>query len=208
MAEIKIEKKAPIWPWIVGLLIVAALLFYFFVLRDDTVDDVVNEKTKTEEPRVDEKVNRTAMTFAGAEEIKSYNDYISNSDMDMDHEYTSSAYSKLITATMATAAALNIDVDGELKGANAKMDEIKENPESMSHANTIKEVSGSISKALKKIQTEKYPKLQSKRKDVETAVSKIKIDTPTLDQKDAVKGFLKKSGNLLTSIKNDYGKAQ
>lgn len=31
MAEIKIEKKKPIWPWIVALLIIGALIYYIFV---------------------------------------------------------------------------------------------------------------------------------------------------------------------------------
>lgn len=31
MAEIKIEKKKPIWPWIVALLIIGGLIYYIFV---------------------------------------------------------------------------------------------------------------------------------------------------------------------------------
>lgn len=31
MAEIKIEKKKPIWPWIVALLIIGAFIYYIFV---------------------------------------------------------------------------------------------------------------------------------------------------------------------------------
>lgn len=31
MAEIKIEKKKPIWPWIVVLLIIGGLIYYIFV---------------------------------------------------------------------------------------------------------------------------------------------------------------------------------
>ncbi|MCR4033888.1 MULTISPECIES: hypothetical protein [Flavobacterium] len=34
MAEIKIEKKRPIWPWIVAILLIGAFVYYFF-LRDD-----------------------------------------------------------------------------------------------------------------------------------------------------------------------------
>jgi len=36
MAEIKIEKKRPVWPWIVAALIIAVLV-YFFVVREDQV---------------------------------------------------------------------------------------------------------------------------------------------------------------------------
>jgi hypothetical protein len=36
MAEIKIEKKKPVWPWVVALLIIAALLYYIFVGTNET----------------------------------------------------------------------------------------------------------------------------------------------------------------------------
>lgn len=35
MAEIKIEKKKPIWPWILALLLIAAIVYYVF-LKDNT----------------------------------------------------------------------------------------------------------------------------------------------------------------------------
>lgn len=34
MAEIKIEKKKPIWPWVIALLLIGAVVYYIF-LRDD-----------------------------------------------------------------------------------------------------------------------------------------------------------------------------
>ena len=37
MAEIKIEKKKPIWPWILLILVLAAVLYYF--MNQDTDDD-------------------------------------------------------------------------------------------------------------------------------------------------------------------------
>lgn len=36
MAEIKIEKKRPVWPWIVAALLIAGLV-YFFVVREEQV---------------------------------------------------------------------------------------------------------------------------------------------------------------------------
>lgn len=35
MAEIKIEKKKPIWPWIAALLIIGALIYYIYVKDHD-----------------------------------------------------------------------------------------------------------------------------------------------------------------------------
>ena len=35
MAEIKIEKKKPIWPWVVVVLIIGALLYFVFLKNDE-----------------------------------------------------------------------------------------------------------------------------------------------------------------------------
>ena len=39
MAEIKIEKKRPVWPWIVAVLLIAGLVYYVF-LNDNQVQNV------------------------------------------------------------------------------------------------------------------------------------------------------------------------
>ncbi|HEY1194141.1 hypothetical protein [Flavobacterium sp.] len=46
MAEIKIQKKKPVWPWIVALLLIAALVYYVFLKdnepRSETTIEVEN----------------------------------------------------------------------------------------------------------------------------------------------------------------------
>ncbi|MDA6071506.1 hypothetical protein NJT12_17940 [Flavobacterium sp. AC] len=39
MAEIKIEKKKPVWPWIVAVLLIAALIYYIFLKDNVTQSD-------------------------------------------------------------------------------------------------------------------------------------------------------------------------
>lgn len=51
MAEIKIEKKKPLWPWIVAVLLIASLVYYVF-LRDNETQNESNveiENTTTAE---------------------------------------------------------------------------------------------------------------------------------------------------------------
>lgn len=47
MAEIRIEKKKPIWPWILLLLGIAALI-YFFVFRDKEAEQEIKEDIQEE----------------------------------------------------------------------------------------------------------------------------------------------------------------
>lgn len=43
MAEIKIEKKKPIWPWILALLIIAAIVVFYFMGDTDYDDDMTTD---------------------------------------------------------------------------------------------------------------------------------------------------------------------
>lgn len=43
MAEIKIEKKKPVWPWIVAILLISALVYYVF-LRDNNTQSESNTR--------------------------------------------------------------------------------------------------------------------------------------------------------------------
>lgn len=36
MAEIKIEKKKPVWPWIAAVLIIGAIIYYIFAVDHET----------------------------------------------------------------------------------------------------------------------------------------------------------------------------
>ena len=47
MAEIKIEKKKPIWPWIVAVLIIGALIYYIFVQDNETHSESTIEVENT-----------------------------------------------------------------------------------------------------------------------------------------------------------------
>jgi hypothetical protein len=49
MAEIKITKKTPIWPWILLLLIVIAGIIFYFYYTDSKDDDVLDTSTTEKE---------------------------------------------------------------------------------------------------------------------------------------------------------------
>lgn len=49
MTEIKIEKKRPVWPWIVALLLIAGLVYFVFLKNNQAQNDSTVEIEKTSE---------------------------------------------------------------------------------------------------------------------------------------------------------------
>jgi len=195
MTEIKIEKKQPVWPWIALIAGILALIYYLFVHdQADKVDE--NEVTTTE--------TTTVVTDDMNNKVADYNSFISDdASMSMDHEYSSSALMKLIDAAEEVANAKGVDIKADLDLARQNASEITNDREKLNHADKIKSAGTIIVQALKKVQTEKFPNLENNLMGVQDALGKIKPTTPTLDQKEAVKGFFTQAGELLTNMKSN-----
>ena len=95
---------------------------------------------------------------------------------------------------------LNIDIEADLEEARKNAEIITDEPESLNHANLIKDSGMIISRALTTIQKSEYPNLTTEASDVEMAVSKIKKDEQTLNQKDDVNRFFKSAETLLEKM--------
>lgn len=192
MAEIKIKKTQPIWPWLLLLAGILAGLYYFFVYdkNEPIVDkqEVVTEDTNVTSDTADEKVAE-------------YNQFIAdNSEMDIDHEFSNQALVKLIAATEAVANSVDVDINTDLDAARADAEYITKNPMAEDHADKIKSAGEIIVQALTKVQTQKFENLSTELSEVKSSVDKIKTETLTLEQKAAVKDFFKRAGQLLTNM--------
>ena len=192
MAEIKIKKKQPIWPWLLLLAGILAGLYYFFVYDEN--DAIVDKKELVTE-------DTTAMPTVADEKVAEYNQFIAdNSEMDLDHEFSNNALLKLIAATEAVANSVNVDINADLDTARADADYITKDPMEGNHANKIKSAGEIIVQALTKVQTQKFENLSTELSDVKSSVNKIENETSTLEQKAAVKDFFKRAGELLTNM--------
>lgn len=207
MAEIEIKKKQPVWPWILLAIIILAVLYFLFAGNDDQTDDVM-ESTRTETTTTSQKDHQAyndsiAKYEASDSDIDSYLTYIGdNEKMGMDHEYSNGALTKLIDATKSLGNSLNVDVNADFDSAKEDAASLTEDPYKLDHADKIRDAGRIIVNALKKIQSEKFPDLQANTNEVENALTAIKPATKTLDQKDEVRNFFQKAGDLLTKMKN------
>jgi hypothetical protein len=208
MAEIKIEKKKPIWPWILlGLIILAVILY--FVIADNNDDDDFNEEENTEQvatPMETEEDTETASweedNLSGDESVSKYLTHISDQEkMGIDHEYSSQALVYLINTLENRSEEANINTEVEIQELKDDVRDIKEDPQALTHANTINDVGDKIVDLMEKMQEEKFPDISQDVQEVKTALQNIDPSTPTLDQKDAVNSFYKEAGDVVQNMK-------
>lgn len=204
MAEIKIEKKKTIWPWILlALLLLAGVLY--FVFADSDVEEYEDDTITIEEVG---DVDAIAVVPANSEAIAAYDEtltaytqYIGNTEkMGIDHVYSNNALEYLIEAVEAKAAVLNIDIEADLEKARKNANAITNDPYDVNHADLIKNTGMILVSALKTIQMKSFPSLDDELAAVNDAVMAINKETHTLDQKDDVNTFYKAAESLLIKM--------
>jgi hypothetical protein len=199
MAEIKIEQKKPIWPWLLVGLIIVALLVYFLVFRDNgenieavTEPDSITNTNKSDLLEVKEN-NGTVVAY-----VK----FVENSEenMSLNHEYTNEALLKLIEATNAIANEVGYDVQADIEKARGYAKMIATDPFEKTHADNIRKADDILTNILQNIQKAKYPGLADEVAELKSASESIKLSVTTLEQKDEVKTFFIKAADLLQKM--------
>jgi hypothetical protein len=187
MAEIKIEKKSPVWPWILlGLLVIGGLIYYYGYRNNDEPGVVQTPPAKAEVEN---------------DSVAQYIQYVNEGrTMSLDHEYTNGALLRLISAINAKAQQTGFDVKADLEKVTEHANQISEDPFETTHANSIRKAADILTDAMQNMQKAKYPNLTTQSDEVRSAANAINPDKLTLDQRDAVKSFFTKSADLLQNM--------
>lgn len=203
MAEIKIEKKAPLWPWVLlGVAIVGVLIYLFaFDGNNDETDDRQEERIERniQEPAEQRRVApNNSIVFAYVNFIKE-----DSNQMGLDHEFTNEALLKLINATSAMADEVGYDIKKDIDEVRALAEKIIIDPFATTHANSIRKSADILGTVLHNIQVAAFPSLVSEANEVKNAATAIQVDVLVLDQKDSVKNYFRKSADLLEKMNNN-----
>ena len=193
MAEIKIEKKKTIWPWILVGLLVLAVILYFLFFRKDNDDNMSVETTTT--PVVDSSNMNNSSVDAFVTFVSS-----DTATMGLDHVFTHNALIKLIAATKSTADKKGFNIQADLDKAKEDADKITVDPMVTTHADFIKDATNRISTALQNLQRANYPQLSTESQKVKDASNDISTADLTLDQKQTVKTFFNNAADLLKKM--------
>jgi hypothetical protein len=199
MAEIRIEQKKTIWPWIIAGLVVAALLIYFLVFRD-------NSKNAVAVTEADYITNTNEPGPAGAKEnsgaVAAFVNFVENTEgrMSLDHAFTNEALLKLIEATNAKANEVGYEVRADLEKVREHAKVITEDPYETTHADHISKAVAILTNVLQNIQKAEFPGLVNEVKELKNTSESINPAVLTLDQKDAVKNYFAQASGLLQKM--------
>lgn len=199
MAEIKIEKKNPIWPWILVGVIILALILYFFVFKDQNNSLFGNDGKDTTSMGMENQNNNDDAVMAYINFIKA-----DTNSMSLNHEYSQEALTKLANATEAISNKTGVDVKANLDEVKQLSQSIKENPSVSTHADNIKRASIIIATALGTIQKAKFGDLSAESDQLMDDAKTVEENDLTLDQKNTVKTFYNTAADLLQKMNNNY----
>ena len=210
MAEIKIEKKKPIWPWIILILILLAAVYYFWYSNDRKFDsdELILKDTITQEDeiyRLDKEPEESKPLYTGTygtvKNEQAFADYLIYVDKldnnSTENDYYRTAFFKLITATKRASEIKNVDVRNNIAAAMESAEKLTNVPKTSVKADNLKQAASEVSRALKSIQEKGFSNLSDDAKSVETAVAGID-GTKTLDlQTSNIDTFYDKAARLL-----------
>lgn len=214
MAEIKIEKKKPIWPWIILVLVILAIL-YFLVFADDEEDEIEMDETEQIDDAWDEgedittwddETDTTAWdtdrdTLGGTGSVNAYLSHVADTtQMGVDHEYTNTALIHLMNAVEAKANEMNFDITADMQEIRQDAQAIEEDPTSENHADRIRQAGTKLATVIERMQQENFPDLSQDVQEMKTAANGIDGAVPTLEQREQVKSFFEEAADVLRKM--------
>jgi hypothetical protein len=225
MADINIQKKErPVWPWVLGILAVLALVFFLFRNNDgddrrqaatttttrDTVDRRATDRTATGAGMG----ARTGAGAAGTEaredmprNVENFVEYVNENsarqEADLDHDYTADGIRRLARALDDLADRANMDgddFDARKDRLKEQADAIQKNPQSLQHANIIRDAFTSAADMMESIQRQAYPNHGNQVSQVRQAANNINPNQQTMNQKGQIDTFFERSSQALQAM--------
>lgn len=201
MAEIKIEQKKQIWPWLLAGLVVAGMLIYFGVFRNSNTVNAVEEIT---EENYISGTNGTNLLSVKENNsiVAAFVNFVenNNSQISLNSEYTNEAFLKLMNAADAMAGEIGYDIRADLDKAKESTQLVANEPFDTSSAKNLSKAADNSTTALQNMQQDKYPWLSEEIEAIRNASAAINPLELTPEQKEAVMYYFVKAADILDKM--------
>ncbi len=212
MTEIKIEKKKPIWPWILLVLLVLGIIAYFVYANpdndknDDFDDDVTNEQViDSRQDRMGSDSISGRQSYGGVYDgYQAFDESIRDSTrIAVDSSYTKIAFTNLTKVVVKQADKNDIEDSNaldDLRNYSMLITGVSKTSTNMENFKNFKTLCDKIGSVIGDIQAKSYPNLQQESSDLKQIASKISVSTPMNKQQTDINAFLQKSREILNSM--------
>ncbi|WP_299399616.1 hypothetical protein [uncultured Gelidibacter sp.] len=210
MAEIKIEKKKPIWPWVILMLVVLAIIAYLIYANDDDdINDDFDDDYNNEQV-IDTTDNTSAYdpysTSTSYDQFTAFDQSITDSTrVAVDSSYTKVAFANLTKAVVHKADENYIEDSealNDLRDFSSQYTAISTATKDTKGFKNFKTASDKVVKVMEDIQKKSFPSLQTQVADLKNAASKINGSVTMNKQQAQIYAFLRQSRDVLQSMNN------
>jgi len=198
MAEIKIRKKSPIWPWILLVLIILAALWYFFIYLDttdiddaDEVDDLNTEQIDDQSYNSEDNTNSDAYSETDSTYNTSGSNQLSSQPVTTTIADANKSLIDLIDAVRTKSLQTKVTITNDLKAQREKLVKTTSSTSESSWMNTMKSSGDQIIAALQTLQKEKYPQLTNEVTNAQNSLQMVDASKTFEDQKAKIDTFIR-----------------
>lgn len=199
MAELHIERKdRSIWPWVIGVLLLLALLW--FVFGRGNRNDVVATDTAAPVVALDANAANTGTTPAAVTEFARYTGDTVANGANLAHDYTAEGLRRLADAIEAVAvggSATGVDIQQRTAEIRQRADAMQRDPNSTEHALQAREAFLLASGTMRQMQEARFSGLAGAVGELNGAATAIQAERRLLDQTSEVRRFFERAAAVL-----------
>ncbi|MDT0677995.1 hypothetical protein [Autumnicola musiva] len=198
MAEIHVEKKKPVWPWVLLIIIIILALLYFFVWADDGTNDDVSdedniqqiEQYETEDYANNEYPENAVGEYLSYVEGGSDDDLLGN-----DPRSQQRAMMLLLEAVEEKSIELNHTPGPEMESISQWQPQ--------QQLDSIRRTGKVVVDNLQAIQSNQYPELEDEVQGLRTHLNDLAVDTSDEDRNLFLSGFFTQSADILRQMDSE-----
>jgi hypothetical protein len=220
VADINVERKGPsIWPWIIGLIVLALLIWALAEMlggRDDATRTAVTDDTVARTTEVAPATRDPGMTGAAAgvpAAVQQFEQWVDRrdpqTDMGLQHEYTRNGLRQLADAleSLAQRHGERPAVQQSIQTMRQQADRLQQSDAaSTQHANMTRDAFTSAADAVGTLQREHHAQLagaDNQVNQVRQAAQAIDTGTPLLQQHERVQTFFDRARDAVRAMAAD-----
>jgi hypothetical protein len=212
MADINIKKKnnnQPVWPWVLGILVIAGLIWAAVELFDTDAQREYGPVAVDEPGRTttDDNNGDADVFDLGANNVDDFVEFVEERDASeeasVDHEYTHDGLNKLADAIDALENDLeldDLDVNERTDLIRDNADYITEDWEDTDHSDSIRRAFEVATDLIAAIQSRYFPQLEGQVNQLRNQTQNFDPNNLTLEQKQIIEQYFVQASEILRSM--------